>query len=214
MKNIAPFIIILSLLFASAGCGKNSEQYDNAGMLSGSDDKLLFARGSQQYFRGRLSDAKISFETMITEYPESALLPDADLALRRINADLSAQPSTVSTTMETVEEVVQQRFPSIAIVSNSNSSDAANELRNAFVTRGSTPLIKEDPGAANLTIVLYSDGMAAEAQLVADSLTEWISSHTLIQTQPGDTHISNVFPGHTGVLINVGSDITTGSIID
>ena len=215
MKVYIAFCIIILMLCSLGGCGNDSDWHDHSGLVCGSDDKLLFARGSQEYFRGRLSDAKSTFEGVIAEYPESALVCDAELAVRRINADLSEHPLAVTAESVSANQVVvQQRLPSIAIVSNSGASDAANKLRNAFVLRGSTPLIKEDPGAADFTLVLYPGGMSAQAQQVADTLTAWISTLSSVSTQQADDVISSIFPGHSGVLIIVGSDISTAYIDD
>ncbi len=194
--------LALSVLVLSCGGGA---EVDTEGLVRDRDALTLFARASQQYFRGSLSDASESFNGVAYGHPGSPLADDARLAARRIDAELSG--SLPSDTAEAAGGGGEQTsFPSIALVGKPSVSSALDMLQVTVSGTGSPPVVLEDPGAPDITLVLYPPGMEPEAQIVADSLASWLSSHSSVPVQPAGEMTEAIAPGHQGVLVVVGSD--------
>jgi hypothetical protein len=187
----------------SAGCGGGSERFDQTGYITGEDQSTIFIRGCQQYFRGSLTSSRETFNSLIYRFPDSPLKNDAQLAVRRIEADLSGQEIS-----ETVETHVNGNviFPAVAIVGSPSVSGAIAQLELLILTTGMPPLTVEDSGAPDVTLVLYPEGYLEQANLVSDSLSRWLASHSSVPVQPGGDIISTVAPQHSGVVVVIGSD--------
>ncbi|MCK4807223.1 MAG: hypothetical protein KAT09_06235 [Candidatus Aegiribacteria sp.] len=195
----------LPVLVLVLACGGGNKSYDQAGYFGGDDDLSVFTRGCQQYFRGSLSNSKETFNSLIYRFPDSRLTTDAQLAVRKIEYELtgiSEVPDDTSTTTPPV------RFPSVAVVGTPSVSSSISQLEILIVTTGTPPLTIEDAGAPDVTLVLYPDGFQEQAYIVSDSLSSWLSSHSSVPVQPGGAIISTVAPGHSGVVIVIGTDAT------
>jgi hypothetical protein len=79
-------------------------------------------------------------------------------------------------------------------------------LVSMLAAQGCSPEMIVDPGAPGLTLVLYSDGHLAGAQLLADTLDSWLMAPASVTVQPGGNIIPTVAPGHQGVVLIVGTD--------
>ncbi len=208
MKKIrfANLLMLSSLMISITviSCGGGSQEYSREGLMSGDSQTALFTRGSQQYLRGSLTAAKETFNTLIYRYPDSPLRSDAQLAVRRIESDLNGT-SMISVVNDTVSRVP---FPSVAIVGLPSVQGTVSKLESLILATGTPPITIEDQGAPDVTLVLYPQGYMEQANLVADSLAGWLSSHTSVPVQPGGDIIASVAPDHPGVVIVVGSDAT------
>lgn len=201
--------IALVIALVLTACGSGSENYDGSGYISGDDDAALFTRGCQQYFRGSLSASKETFNTLIYRYPDSPLRSDAQMAARRIESELTGvveEPVESDTGARTV-------FPSIAIVGTPSVYSTLSQLELLILDTGTPALKIEDPGAPDVTLVLYPDGFLQQANLVSDSLSGWLSSHSSVPVQPGGDIISSVAPSHSGVVVVVGTDAVVDQVI-
>ncbi len=194
----------LPVLVLALACGGGSENYDQAGYSEGDDDLSVFARASQQYFRGSLSNSKETFNSLIYRFPDSYLNGDAQLAVRKIEYELTG----VSEDSIEDNSSIPLRFPSVALVGPPSVISAVSQLEILIVTTGTPPLTIEDAGAPDVTLVLYPDGFQEQAYIVSDSLSSWLSSHSSVPVQPGGDIISTVAPGHPGVVIVIGTDAT------
>jgi len=185
-----------------AACGGNSSEYDTSGFAAGDDDAALFSRGSQQYFRGNLTAAHETFNSLIYRFPESRMKSDAQLAVRRIDSELTGvEEQPVET--DTGERVV---FPSVAIVGKPGVTSTVSQLELLILETGTPPITAQDNGAPDVTLVLYPQGFQDEAVMLSDSLARWLSSHSSVPVQPGGDIIAAVAPQHMGVVVVLGSD--------
>lgn len=194
------FLVLAAVLLFS--CGNSAEEFDHNGYAVGEDDAALFARGCQQYFRGSLSRSMETFNSLIYRFPDSPLRSDSRLAVRRIESDLSGDDFTSPDT----SSAVRVDFPLVAIVGKPMVYSTVTRLESVVVTTGTPPMAIEDSGAPDVTLVLYPEGMEEQANVVSDSLSGWLSSHSSVPVQKGGDIIASVAPDHTGIVIVVGSD--------
>lgn len=194
----------LPILVLALACGGGNKNYDQAGYSAGDDDLSVYTRACQQYFRGSLSNSKETFNSLIYRFPDSRLNSDAQLAVRKIEYELTG----ISDVPVENSSSVFLRFPSVAVVGTPSVSYAVSQLEILIVITGTPPLTIEDAGAPDVTLVLYPDGFQEQAYIVSDSLSSWLSSHSSVPVQPGGDIISTVAPGHTGVVIVIGTDAT------
>jgi len=192
----------LPVLVLALACGGGNKSYDHAGYSVGDDDLSVFTRACQQYFRGSLSNSKETFNSLIYRFPDSHLNSDAQLAVRRIEYELTG----VSEIPVENNTEVSVKFPSVAIVGTPSVSHAVSQLELLIMTTGTPPLTIEDAGAPDVTLVLYPDGFQEQAYIVSDSLSSWLLSHSSVPVQPGGDIISTVASGHSGVVIVIGTD--------
>ncbi len=202
MKKNRLLYSIFPVLILALACGGGSNSFDHSGYFAGDDDLSVFTRATQQYFRGSLSNSKETFNTLIYRFPDSPLNSDAMLAVRRIEHELTG-PAEIP-----VENngSVQANFPAVAVVGTPAVFSSVSQLEALIVTTGTPPLIVEDAGAPDVTLVLYPDGYFDQANIASDSLSSWLSSHSSVPVQPGGDIISSVAPGHSGVVIVIGTD--------
>jgi hypothetical protein len=191
----APVLLLLAL-----SCG--GDRYDPAGLASGSSDEEAFLRASQQYFRGSLSAAADGFGDLAANHADSPLADDAFLAARMINRELSGLPDSI----EVLAPVDTAVFPPLVLVGQPVASVEMAMIARLLAEEGCTADVIEDQGAPDMTLVLYPEGSQASAQLVADSLSAWLSSPSVIYTQPGGNVIPSVAPGNEGIVVVVGTD--------
>ena len=137
-----------------------------------------------------------------TVFPDSPLRSDSRLAVRRIESDLSGDDFTSPDT----SSAVRVDFPLVAIVGKPMVYSTVTRLESVVVTTGTPPMAIEDSGAPDVTLVLYPEGMEEQANVVSDSLSGWLSSHSSVPVQKGGDIIASVAPDHTGIVIVVGSD--------
>ncbi len=203
MKMTEPVRVLLlfSVVLTFACHGKN-DNCDSAGYLVGDNDLSIFARASQQYFRGSLTNSEETFNSLIYRFPDSHFNSDARLAVRRIESELTG-----------ITEVVEESnpgdtlsFPSVAVVGTPSVKSTVSQLETIISTTGTPALSIEDAGAPDVTLVLYPEGYRDQAYIVSDSLSGWLSSHSSVPVQPGGDIISTVAPGHSGVVIVIGTD--------
>lgn len=199
--------ILLVIVLVTLACGGGGD-FDDSGLISGSDDCALFTRASQQYFRGALSTSRESFSSLVSTFPGSPFMDDAQLAIRSIDSDLSARPDTSSV----IENPVREEFPSLAIVGTPAAASAMSALETMFTERGCYPRMIEDPDAPGMTLILYPDGSLVGAQVLADSVASWLISHGSVTVQPGGNVLPTVAPGHDGVVLVVGTDAVVQSV--
>jgi len=197
----------LTVLVLTLACGNGNKSYDQAGYLAGDDDLSIYTRACQQYFRGSLSNSKETFNSLIYRFPDSHLNSDAQLAVRKIEYELTGVSNVPNDTSITLPV----RFPSVALVGTPSVFSSISQLEILIVTTGTPPMTIEDAGAPDVTLVLYPDGYQEQAYIVSDSLSSWLSSHSSVPVQPGGDIISTVAPGHTGVVIVIGTDASVES---
>lgn len=195
-------IVSIAILVIATSCGQGNENVDRSGLTVGDDDASIFARASQQYFRGSLSSSRENFNSLIYRFPDSPLNPDAQLAVRRIDIELSGNPD-LSVEQNHVELTP---FPEVALVSSPAVSASITQLETILISAGASPVIVEDSGAPDVTLVLYPEGYLLQANIVSDSLSSWLTSHSSVPVQPGGDIISTVAPDHQGVVIVIGTD--------
>lgn len=198
-RTVALLPLVMALLIA---CGGGSDEYDRSGFMTGDNEEALFTRGCQQYLRGSLTSSKETFNSLIYRYPDSPLRSDAQLAVRRIESDLTGEvPVPVDT-----GRVPRAVFPSVALVGTPTVFPTVGQLEVLITATGSPPLTIQDPGAPDVTLVLYPEGYLEQANQVSDSLSGWLSSHSSVPVQPGGDIISTVAPQHSGVVVVIGTD--------
>lgn len=200
-------VLTVALLISS--CGGDSDDFDRSGFMTGDTEKALFTRGCQQYLRGSLTSARETFNTLIYRFPDSPLRSDAQLAVRRIESDLTG---------EVTEPVPDNsgdrvRFPSVALVGTPAAFSTVNQLEMLMISTGSPPMTLEDRDAPDVTLVLYPRGLLDQANQVSDSLSGWLSSHSSVPVQPGGDIISTVAPEHSGVVVVIGTEATVDPFI-
>jgi hypothetical protein len=193
----APFVLLLPVLACGGG-----DRYDTAGLASGSSDEEAFLRASQQFFRGSLSAAAEGFGDLAANHADSPLADDALLAARMISRELSGLPDSI----EVHAPVNTAVFPPLVLVGQPAASGEMARIARLLAEEGCAAAVIEDQGAPDMTLVLYPEGSQASAQLVADSLSVWLSSPSVVYTQPGGNVIPSVAPGNEGIVVVVGTD--------
>ncbi|MBN2587909.1 MAG: hypothetical protein JXA64_08270 [Candidatus Fermentibacteraceae bacterium] len=201
--------VLIAVMLLLPGCGGGGDDYDRSGYMTGDTDEALFTRGCQEYLRGSLTGSRETFNSLIYRFPDSPLRGDAQLAVRKIEADLTGQ------VVEPVEVNGGSRvsFPSVAIVGTPSVFSTVTQLEALVSSTGSQPITIEDPGAPDVTLVLYPEGYLEQANQVSDSLSGWLSSHSSVPVQPGGDIISTVAPQHVGVVIVIGSDASVNPFV-
>ena len=202
-------IVLLATLVIAISCGQGNESVDQSGLIVGDDDASIFARASQQYFRGSLSSSRENFNSLIYRFPDSPLNHDAQLAVRKIDFELSGNPDLSAPVDQNHVELTP--FPNVALVSSPAVSASIIQLETLLIFAGASPVIVEDYGAPDVTLVLYPEGYLMQANIVSDSLSSWLSSHSSVPVQPGGDIISTVAPNHQGVVIVIGTDAIVDS---
>jgi len=124
-----------------------------------------------------------------------------------ISRELSGLPDSTAV-IAPVETAV---FPPLVLVGQPQASEEMVRIERLLAGEGCTAVVVEDQGAPDMTLVLYPEGMQASAQLVADSLSAWLSSPSVIYTQPGGNIIPSVAPGNEGIVVVVGTDAVFGN---
>ncbi len=192
-------MVALVSLIAAASCGSRPMDVDESGLIAEESDITAFARASQLYFRGNLSRARDGFNAIVYRYPDSVLGEDAALAARRIDQDLgSVQPVDSGT--------VPSRGVEIAVVGLPVNSARISSVSSALQASGWTSWPVLDEGAPDITVVLFPDGLAQEAEVAGDSLHSWLTSPPSIPVQPGGQMMDAIVPGHTGLVVIIGGD--------
>ena len=197
-------IVSIAILVIATSCGQGNENVDRSGLTVGDDDASIFSRASQQYFRGSLSSSRENFNSLIYRFPDSPLNHDAQLAVRKIDFELSGNPDL--SVPEDQNHVELTPFPEVALVSSPAVSASITQLETILISAGASPVIVEDSGAPDVTLVLYPEGYLLQANIVSDSLSSWLTSHSSVPVQPGGDIISTVAPDHQGVVIVIGTD--------
>jgi hypothetical protein len=202
--------LLIPVLVLSSGCGGGREEYDRSGFMTGDSDRALFTRGCQEYLRGSLTGSKETFNSLIYRFPDSPLRGDAQLAVRKIEAELSGSEEVPVDVNGGGPRTI---FPSVAIVGTPSVFSTVTQLEALVISTGSPPITVEDPGAPDVTLVLYPDGYLEQANQVSDSLSGWLSSHSSVPVQPGGDIISTVAPQHRGVVIVIGTDASVDPFV-
>ncbi|MCK4504916.1 MAG: hypothetical protein KAW14_04815, partial [Candidatus Aegiribacteria sp.] len=122
----------------------------------------------------------------------------------KIDFELSGNPDL--SVPEDQNHVELTPFPEVALVSSPAVSASIIQLETLLISAGASPLIVEDYGAPDVTLVLYPEGYLLQANIVSDSLSSWLSSHSSVPVQPGGDIIKTVAPHHQGVVIVIGTD--------
>lgn len=197
-------VISLAILVITTSCGHGNESVDRSGLAVGDDEVSIFARATQQYFRGSLSSSRESFNSLIYRFPDSPFNHDAQLAVRKIDSELYGNPDLTDSIEHSNVELTP--FPEVALVRSPAVSANIAQLETLLISAGASPFIVEDFGAPDVTLVLYPEGYLLQANIVSDSLSSWLASHSSVPVQPGGDIISTVAPGHDGVVIVIGTD--------
>lgn len=208
-KTSRPLWAVLAFVLLLSSCGGDSDDFDRSGFMSGDTETALFTRGCQQYLRGSLTSARETFNTLIYRFPDSPLRSDAQLAVRRIEGDLTGE--VTETIPDTIED--RARFPSVALVGTPAAFSTVNQLEMLIISTGSPPITLEDRDAPDVTLVLYPQGLLDQANQVSDSLAGWLSSHSSVPVQPGGDIISTVAPQHSGVVVVIGTEASVDPFI-
>lgn len=177
---------------------------DETGLVRGESETALFARASQLYFRGSLSRAREEFNAVIYRFPESRLVEEARLAVRRIDVDLGSASADTSGQLP-------RTSPAVAVVGLPSNGPRIARLAAALVARGYDASAIQDDGAPDMTLLLYPDGLEPEAQILAESLEVWLTQPSDVPVQPGGQITAAILPGHTGLVVVVGSDAVVGA---
>ncbi len=193
------------LLLLVIGCGGDGNAIDSSGLIEGDTGLEAFSRGCQLYFRGSLSRAIEEFNGVIYRCPDSPLIEDARLALRRIEADLSAGEARIPADNTFLVAT------SAVLVGRQGAVPAMNRVSSALIERGLTVEIFEDDGAPEITIVLYPEGGLQQAGEIADSLSVWLTRPETVPVQPGGELTNSIVPGYQGVLVVIGTDATVST---
>lgn len=198
LRVLAPLI-----LAAMAACGGSGSPTDENGLVRGDDETALFARASQLYFRGSLSRSRDEFNAVIYRYPGSMLVDEARLAVRRIDIDLGAIAADTTGPA--------RARPSVVVVGLPVNGPRITRLVAALNASGYDASAAEDEGAPDMTVLLYPDGLEAEAGRLADSLHSWLAQPAEIPVQPGGQIAQTILPGHSGLVVVLGSDAVIGA---
>ncbi len=190
---------VMTAALLAAGCGGGGADYDDQGLLRGEGDAEDFTRASQLYFRGNLSDARDLLSGFEERYPQSPLEDDASLALRRIESDLAG-----AGVRDTVSDPADA--PSLTLVSRPGLSASAERVAAVLESRGFGASCMQDQGAPEITLVLYTEGYAADAAEVTAALGEVLARPETVPSQPAGELAEMVAPGFSGVILVVGSD--------
>jgi|WetSurMetagenome_2_1015567.scaffolds.fasta_scaffold00236_12 hypothetical protein len=194
----------LALAALLCSCGSGGPGTDEGGLVQGRDEMATFARASQLYFRGSLSRSREEFNSVVYGFPDSPLVGEARLAIRRIDSDLGG-PSADSSGTPPLPG------PSVAVVGLAASSPRMTRIAAALSAAGYDATVVEDDGSPDMTLVLYPDGLRDEALVLADTLANWLTQPVTIPVQPGGQITSAILPGHSGLVVVVGSDAVVGS---
>jgi hypothetical protein len=197
-----PIDFVLMVIIFTLACGSGSNNFDSAEYAEGDDDSSVFTRACQQYFRGSLTNSSETFNSLIYRFPDSPLRSDAQLAVRKIESELTGI-TEVPVENNGINHV---KFPLVALVGKPSVYSSVSQLETLIINAGTPPVTIEDTGAPDVTLVLYPDGYQEQAYIVADSLSGWLSSHSSVPVQPGGDIISTVAPEHPGVVIVIGTD--------
>lgn len=199
------FLVAASVLIAlSAACGGRGAPLDETGLIRGEGETALFARASQLYFRGSLSRAREEFNAVIYRFPDSGLVDEARLAVRRIDIDLG--PALADTSVQD-----QGTSPSVAVVGLPANAPRVARITAALSASGYDASAIQDDGAPDMTLVLFPDGLEPEASILAESLGVWLTQPSEIPVQSGGQITEAILPGHTGLVVVVGSDAVVGA---
>ena len=193
------------LLLLSIGCGGEGNSLDASGLIEGGTGLEAFSRGCQLYFRGSLSRAAEEFNGVIYRFPDSPLVEDARLAIRRIDADLAAGAAIIPTDNTFLVAT------SAMLVGRQGAVPVMNRVSSALTERGLSVEIFEDDGAPEITIVLYPEGSLQQAGEIADSLSVWLTRPETVPVQPGGEFTNSIVPGYQGVLVIIGTDATVST---
>jgi hypothetical protein len=192
--------VLLAGLLILAGCGGDGHSVDASGLVEGETGVEAFSRGCQLYFRGSLSRAVEEFNGVIYRFPDSPLVEDARLALRRIEADLAAGEVLIPSDNAFLVAT------SAVLVGRQGAMPAMERISSAMTERGLSVEIFEDDGAPEITVVLYPEGGLQQAGEIADSLSVWLVRPETVPVQPGGELTNSIVPGYEGVLVIVGTD--------
>lgn len=209
MRRNSAAYVLLAVVITVASCGSDRDSIDHQGLTTGEDESAIFTRACQQYFRGSLSNSKENFNSLIYRFPDSPLKHDAQLAVRRIDFELSGNVNL----LVQPDVTVSGDFPVVAVVGIPAVARCVSQLETVLLAIGAIPVIIEDSGAPDVTLVLYPEGYIEQASTVSDSLSTWLISHTSVPMQPGGDIITAVAPDHSGVVIVIGTDAAVDSSI-
>jgi hypothetical protein len=198
-------LFFAGLLLLSIGCGGEEGAVDTSGLIEGDSGLEAFSRGCQLYFRGSLSRAAEEFNGVIYRLPDSPLVEDARLALRRIEADLVASETSIPTDNTFLVAT------SAVLVGRQEAVPVMNRVSSALTERGLSVEIFEDDGSPEITIVLYPEGSLQQAGEIADSLSVWLTRPETVPVQPGGELTNSIVPGYQGVLVIIGTDATVSA---
>ncbi|MCD4709036.1 MAG: hypothetical protein K8S62_15005 [Candidatus Sabulitectum sp.] len=190
--------LFLFLTFLLLACD-NGGMLDSEGLASSGSAFEQFTRASQLYYRGRLTAALEEFNGVIYRYPNSPLVSDARLAVRRVESDLSGEELQEDTSSS---PSVNAR---IAVVGKPSVDASILAVGAALRTIGAGVTEITDDQAPALTVVFYRHGYDVAASVVADSLGRWLSHPDNVAYRPGEELIGTVAQGYD-VLVIVGSD--------
>ena len=191
----------LAVALLIAACGSKAPDFDDQGLVDGSGGSAEFTRACQLYFRGNLSDSRDLLTGFEARYPQSPLAEDAALALRRIQSDLEgASPG---------DSVPDRRHaPAVTLVTRPELRSAAERVAAALRPGGYRTSVATDPGAPEITLVLYTDGQGADAREVTTALERILANPESVVAQPAGELAEMIEPGFQGVLVVVGGDAT------
>jgi hypothetical protein len=195
-------LFIAGIVLTVAGCGGDGHPVDAEGLIRGDTGMDAFARACQLYFRGSLSRAMDEFNGVIYRFPDSPLVEDARLAVRRIEADLTA--GEIAVNPDNMFLVAR----SAVLVGRQSALPAMDRIASAMTERGLSVEIYQDDGAPEMTIVLYPEGELQEAGEIADSLSVWLTRPETVPVQPGGELTHSIVPDYEGILVIVGTDAT------
>lgn len=182
-------------------CGGGGTRVDESGVVEGGEDLQVFARASQYYFRGNLTRAEEEFNRLLLTFEDSPLAEDAGLAVRRIGQD-----TTESLPGDSTPEPSGTGWPVVALVGHPGTSRTMERLELAFRSTGILAEVIEDEGAPDMTVVLYPTALEQKAYELADTLESWLTQPLEVAVQRGGGIHETIVPGHSGLLVVVGSD--------
>lgn len=199
-------LLLFAGLLLLVSCRSGS--LDSEGLAGKDTAQDQFTRGSQLFFRGRLTASMEEFNGVVYRYPDSPLAEDARLAVRRIESDLSGIDlngnSSAGIPVFTSRIVVVGRP-----AAGGGITRAAALLRAA----GATVTEVTDHEATELTMVFHSAGWEEEASIVADSLNRWLMRPDSVSPRPGEELIETVSSG-SDVMVIIGNDAVFESYLD
>jgi hypothetical protein len=167
------------LLLGMTGCGSEGHTVDASGLVEGDTGIEAFSRGCQLYFRGSLSRAIEEFNGVVYRHPDSPLVEDARLEIRRIEADHAAGEVVIPSDNTFIVAT------SAVLVGRQGALPAMERISSAMTERGLSVEIFEDDGAPEITVVLYPEGGLQQAGEIADSLSVWLTRPETVPVQPG-----------------------------